>query len=934
MMAALPEEVSLMPRICIVLLATALFARADLAPAELDAKLAEGRALAAKGEKLRAFEAFEAVIRGSDTQGPKFAARDEILKMGPIPPRPQAAEEQALVARRLLGERHRYYGDVMDRLAGKGQLRGVRLFRKRIWADNGNGAEDGQKQALRDLEMRILNEPSKEDKELHLKIKQSVKKDQWLKAADEQEKRGKKHVARELLKDAYHFGGIAGEAEREKLRLRIETIEAEILDAVSPEEQKAFDDAINHRVWGDLSTRESHHFIFIGDKGYLPRIPGDSILLLDLAYIFLTDMLDNNPDSDGQRITIFFKELWNFGGGIGGGKTIDIGSVDPKAKSISVSNGLYFHELSHCLFDTAMIYRGFIEGVANFGATMALECTGLKAEADVSWRTNLEAFRRDFLARDMKYWRIQNYGPSAGFWLHFTDRYGTPDGVRDWSRWRLFYRLWRAHPLPPDETVEKTRVFGRCLARVYGDAVWKDLEQFGFPALQEDAEKTAREEGEIAEAWREARKLLDGGADDAALEALENLWVKFPDHHLAARARRAALNVLSRKGDERWMQKLRRELGIVMEWKVCGPFHSTSNTALQDVFPPEEGVDYSKEYASSWGKATWFDPKIRFDGLVTFEFPYPDGIACYGVVNVKAPAAVDGWLLIGSDDGWAAWVNGTLVEKVPDDRGYIFDHDRAPIRFEPGWNRLLVKIRNAGGTMGFAARVTDRRGRAIDGIEFANDPFEIPWIQDQKPGKAELVWKDDFNAGTAPSRYLVPCGGWKVVNKVMWGTDDKRNMQWRKFVVTPGKEKDAPAQCIWVKDKTLGDHKDLAIDLKLEMTDVSRPKFEVILDGEGTLDGLSGISLTFHPNGEGCSCRLEHYDHFVYHNPQVVFPAAKTHDLKVVRFRNRMTVTLNGQPVFENISMPAIRTSHFIGIATWNRAVGLDDLAIYRLSEK
>jgi hypothetical protein len=168
----------------------------------------------------------------------------------------------------------------------------------------------------------------------------------------------------------------------------------------------------------------------------------------------------------------------------------------------------------------------------------------------------------------------------------------------------------------------------------------------------------------------------------------------------------------------------------------------------------------------------------------------------------------------------------------------------------------------------------------------------------------------------------------------MWGTDDRRNMQWRKFLVTPGREKDSPAQCAWIKDTALKGAKDIAIELKLATNGDERPKFSVTLDGEGENDGLSGITLIFLPDGEGCTVRVEHYDRLVYHNPRVDFPPAKSHDLRIVRFKDRLTVTFDGQSVFDDISMPAIRTSNFLGIATWNKGVGLDDLTVYRLGEK
>ena len=64
------------------------------------------------------------------------------------------------------------------------------------------------------------------------------------------------------------------------------------------------------------------------------------------------------------------------------------------------------------------------------------------------------------------------------------------------------------------------------------------------------------------------------------------------------------------------------------------------------------------------------------------------------------------------------------------------------------------------------------------------------------------------------------------------------------------------------------------------------------------------------------------------------FAPAKEHVLRLIRFKDRMTVTFNEQKVFDDISMPAITKSNFLGIATWNKATGLDDLTVYKLAEK
>ena len=104
--------------------------------------------------------------------------------------------------------------------------------------------------------------------------------------------------------------------------------------------------------WDHLTTKE-----FIDVRRFFT---GGSVL--DLDYVFQTDLFGRVPNPGGDRVTVFFKELWDFGGGVGGGKTIDIGKADPGQRGYRVDVGLLYHELTHCIDDTDPIFEGFREG--------------------------------------------------------------------------------------------------------------------------------------------------------------------------------------------------------------------------------------------------------------------------------------------------------------------------------------------------------------------------------------------------------------------------------------------------------------------------------------------------------------------------------------------------------------------------------------------
>ncbi len=898
--------------------------RADL----FDDLIEQGKVHRQAKNPLEAFDCFERVIRTAETMGPKRKARDEIFAMGPIPAREMNDGEKALVASRIKDEKVRHFRDVIGRLNGRKKFHGVRTLRLAI-LDNleDDGAADRERQAIKDLEFRMVRELDAKDKAEYEKTIAANKGEALAKAAAFWRAKGKRVLAAELMRE-YDYRLPGDDPKREKAQAEIREIEQEHLAAVPEDEKKEAEAAIRHRAWADLTTTVSHHFIYIGDKGYVPRIPPKSMLELDLAYIFITDLLENNPDADGQRITIFFKELWDFGGGIGGGKTIDIGRVDIKAPSITVSNFLFFHELCHCLFDTAMIYDGFVEGVANFGATFAYDALGYRNEAENGFKSNYGQFVKDYLGRDVRFWRIQPYGPSCGFWLHFIQKYGKePDGLYDWCKYRKFFRLWRRYTIRTERTTEKIRYFGSCLAECFGPGVIEDLREFRFPVLPDELSRVQKEVEDLWPKYQEGFERLARKEFEGALESLKAVADTGAESEVVALAREAMLHAAHETGDEATLKQQREALGLIMDWKLCGPFYSAGVLPLHDVFAPEWEIDYAKEYPSQYQIAKWWDAKPRYDGEVRYEFHYPQNAAAYALAYLDVPTDTDGYVFVGSDDMHGLWVNRQLIEKRDVRRGVMFDHDRYPVSFRRGLNVLLLKIGNGGGDLGFVLRVTDRKGRAIPALRVftANRDAELGAAPLFKA--ARRVYLEEFhNRATLQANWITGCGSWKIQNKMLSGTDTKRNALWRKFLVTPGQEKDAPANMLWLKPKLTGGVRDLQIDMDLRMAGMAYPKFTVTLDGEGENDGLSGLTLIFLPIEEGVDVRFEWYDKIMYYR-RVKLPQAKEYALAVSRESGFVSVVLNGVSVFDRVSMPVLRSGH-VGFATYGLEPGVTRFAL------
>lgn len=82
---------------------------------------------------------------------------------------------------------------------------------------------------------------------------------------------------------------------------------------------------------------------------------------------------------------------------------------------------------------------------------------------------------------------------------------------------------------------------------------------------------------------------------------------------------------------------------------------------------------------------------------------------------MKSPREQEVTLQLGSDDGVIVWLNDKLVHLNGTTRSRKADQDAVTnLTLKAGWNRLLIKVENQGGTWGFLARFAE--GKALTPI--------------------------------------------------------------------------------------------------------------------------------------------------------------------------------------------------------------------------
>jgi hypothetical protein len=894
------------------------FSFGEAAAVDVDAVVAAASALASK-DPATAWDQLEFAFRRTDSYPQKAKLQQALLQVGRMTPPAITFEERDIVAQRIADERARYLRLVSGRMFDRGKLLGALLLLDEVGGALQEQADRAVLGALADAQRATQDRAAIADKVFALSKEQAAEVAQLV----EEHADGRKRLAAgvKLAKNAQHRA-VGRELVRtleftpelrQEAKAAREAIEQAWLADVPADERNEANEALQHPSWARTTTRESHRFVLIGPKHLVDGIPADSLLRFDLSYLYLTDLFGRVPNPDGDRITVYWKELWDFGGGTGGGKTINIGRADPKAAALRVDTGLYYHELTHCVEDTRPVYAGFKEGFADFGAAFVQMELGQVAAGRASIGMAQRAFLQDYLERDLEYWRIPSYGPSAGFLLHFVTTYGkSSDGYR-WDLYRRFFRDFAACKVEDARAPDVARAFAFHLVAAFGEAAFADLQRFRWPLLDSDLDAIAREQ-------RAAERRATGiGFDDCPGSPVprDRLMRSLQQRNAGADAHAKAL-------------------GIVQDWWIIGPFRKEGVDTDAYRFAPELEIDLQARYESIHHNPTWRRPgpkpvTVQDTGWAQFDFAYQDDSAFYALTHVRAEHDLEAWFHVRADDDLTLFVDDELIGK--------YDYPYGPLGpWRPGWqtllpdairfqvplgkgrHKVLLKVKNGGGASGFVLAIAQRNGLPLAGWSTDVEPPAKKSAALEPPDlkRWASLWKAKLNTSSGPKKLQTTVGGFRARNGAMEGTADDRQVEWRKYTVRPGFPKDSPSNLAWLPEKATArlDAFELTIDLA---AGGGPPKLAVIFQGDGLRDALSGQALLFEPDGDKVRAYAERYDRRVYMSDLVPYAsdAKKPTPLVVTVFAHRMTVRIGDQVLFDQAPIRVIPGRDRIGIATW-----------------
>lgn len=156
-------------------------------------------------------------------------------------------------------------------------------------------------------------------------------------------------------------------------------------------------------------------------------------------------------------------------------------------------------------------------------------------------------------------------------------------------------------------------------------------------------------------------------------------------------------------------------------WYIIGPFAHDRRRELLDVrFGPEANVNLDDSFEGKpnsrgerrklrweYKKTGWAEPTPPRTAWWVIE---PRSVESYGIwyafTEIYSDAPREVWIATGSDDYGKLWINDELVWRSPKERKpFNATENIQLVKLKQGQNKVLVRIENAGGTMGFSLMI-------------------------------------------------------------------------------------------------------------------------------------------------------------------------------------------------------------------------------------
>ena len=154
-------------------------------------------------------------------------------------------------------------------------------------------------------------------------------------------------------------------------------------------------------------------------------------------------------------------------------------------------------------------------------------------------------------------------------------------------------------------------------------------------------------------------------------------------------------------------------------WYIIGPWENYGRDDFALIHPPELSVDLDAVYTDGQKgvgiEETDSDPikvvgpKVTLDGVLRWKFMQSESMhntvpvttdhsTYYAYTEVYFDEAISMLVAIGTDDGGRLWINGRDVWQDAGTSWYNIDEHIEPFEFRQGWNTILIRLENTGGS--------------------------------------------------------------------------------------------------------------------------------------------------------------------------------------------------------------------------------------------
>ncbi|MGV3619832.1 MAG: DUF3857 domain-containing protein [Archangium sp.] len=211
------------------------------------------------------------------------------------------------------------------------------------------------------------------------------------------------------------------------------------------------------------------------------------------------------------------------------------------------------------------------------------------------------------------------------------------------------------------------------------------------------------------------------------------------------------------RGRTQKAQELINELGFVQDFHVVGSFDNEGKGGCDTDFGPESATDLKAMYAAKSREVGWRKPHAKtIDGYVDLSLalkPSTEAVA-YALTWVQSDADTKAVLSLGASGGSRLFVNGQKVLSSDRYNTPRFDQQRVQVNLRKGLNRVLVKVCQLNGPLGFylrAEKVDGQRGNlsialpdTVPGLErgAAPSPQVLPSIAEALEKKVKAAPQD------------------------------------------------------------------------------------------------------------------------------------------------------------------------------------------------